>query len=472
MVDNIKHLYQGNHLNYLVCACGFNLEMDPEGKLLMNRYEFKKPLGQGNFAKVYKARNLRTGDRVAVKVIDKEKILRAGMMVQTKREIATMRRVKHPNVLRLYEVLATKTKIYLILEYAKGGELFPKILKKGAINYNQARQYFQQLVSALDFCHKKGVYHRDLKPENLLLDENGVLKIADFGLSTFIESHRSNNMLQTMCGTPMYVAPDVLRGKGYCGEKADVWSCGVILFVLLARHYPFYDQNLMEMYRKIHKGEYKCPDWFSVEIRRLLSQILNPIPDSRISTAKIMESRWFRKGLHSESVQVEREITNVAANVESDKAIVENEITVVEPNQELVQPKYLNAFHILSLSAGLDLSVFFESNNDDEIEDIKFTSKSSASSIISTMEEIAHMLDMKTVKNNGEMLRLERQQDLRKRPLSISTEIFEFAPSFYLVEIKKYHGDAPEYQKILKEHIIPALKYIVWTWQSEKKTQH
>jgi len=458
-------------LNNLVCACGFDLEMDPEGKLLMNRYEFRKSLGQGNFAKVYKARDLRTGDRVAVKVIDKEKVLRAGMMVQTKREIATMRRVKHPNVLRLYEVLATKTKIYLILEYAKGGELFLKILEKGKINYNQTRQYFQQLVSALDFCHKKGVYHRDLKPENLLLDENGVLKIADFGFSTFIESHRCN-MLQTMCGTPMYVAPDVLRGKGYYGEKADVWSCGVILFVLLARYYPFYDRNSMEMYRKIHKGEYKCPDWFSVEIRRLLSQILNPNPDSRISTAKIMESRWFRKGLHSESVQVEREITNVAANVESDKAIVENEITIVEPNQELVQPKYLNAFHILSLSAGLDLSVFFESNNDDEIEDIKFTSKSSASSIISTMEDIVHMLNMKIVKNNGEMLKLERQQDSRQRSLTISTEIFEFAPSFYLVEIKKYHGDASEYQKILKEHIIPALKDIVWIWQSEKKTQH
>ncbi|KEH34821.1 CBL-interacting kinase [Medicago truncatula] len=429
--------------------------MDPEGKLLMNRYEFRKQLGQGNFAKVYKARDLRTGDRVAVKVIDKEKVLRAGMMVQAKREIETMRRVKHPNVLRLYEVLATKTKIYLILEYAKGGELFLKIRK---ISYNQARQYFQQLVSALDFCHKKGVYHRDLKPENLLLDENGVLKIADFGFSTFIESHRRNNMLQTMCGTPMYVAPDVLHGKGYCGEKADVWSCGVILYVLMTRYYPFYDRNLMEMYRKSNKGEYKCPDWFSVEIRRLLSQILNPNPDSRISTAKIMESQ--------------REITNVAANAESDKAIVENEIAVVEPNQELVQPKYLNAFHILSLSAGLDLSVFFASNNDDEIEDIKFTSKSSASSIISTMEDIAHMLNMKIVKNNGEMLKLEREQDLRKRPLTISTEIFEFAPSFYLVEIKKYSGDASEYQKILKEHIIPVLKDIIWIWQSEKKTQH
>ncbi|KEH33393.1 CBL-interacting kinase [Medicago truncatula] len=234
--------------------------MDPNGKLLMNRYEFRKTKGQGNFAKVYKARDLRTGDRDVVKVINKEKVRGPGMMVQTKREIATFGWVKHPNVLRLYEVLATKTKIYLILENAKDGEIFPQILK-GNLNYYQTRQYFQQLVSALDFCHKKGVYHRDLKPENLLLDENSVLKIADFGFSTFIESHRYN-MLHTMSGTPMYVAPYVLRGKGYYEEKDDGWSCDVILYVLLAGYYPFYDHNLMELYQKIHKGEYKCPPGF------------------------------------------------------------------------------------------------------------------------------------------------------------------------------------------------------------------
>ncbi|RHN66459.1 putative protein kinase CAMK-CAMKL-CHK1 family [Medicago truncatula] len=214
------------------------------------------------------------------------------MMIQTKREIATIGRVKHANVLRLYEVLATKTKIYLILQYAKGGDLFPQILK-GNFNYNQARQYFQQLVSALEFCHKKGVYNRDLKPENLLLDENSVLKIVDFGFSTFIGSHRYN-MLHTMSGTPMYVAPYVLRGKGCYGEKAD---------------------NLMELYRKIHKGEYKCPPGFQLRYVDYYQRFSIPTLIVEYLTAKIMENHWLRKGLNLESVQIEREITNVAENV-------------------------------------------------------------------------------------------------------------------------------------------------------------
>jgi len=439
--------------------------MEKNGKVLMNKYEFGRKLGQGNFAKVYHARDLRTGDSVAIKVIDKEKVLKVEVRVQIMREISIMRKVKHPNVLCLYEVLATKTKIYLVLEYANGGDLSEKI-ENVRINENQARKYFQQLISALDFCHKKGVYHRDLKPENLLLDENGVLKIADFGLSTFVESHRRNIMLQTICGTPNYVAPEVVLRKGYYGEKADVWSSGVILFALLARDLPFYDLCKRKMYRNIIERKYNYPSWFSIDVKRLLSKILNPDPSARISTAKIMENPWFRKGLHLKTVKVKRDVPDAAADVESDKSIdqCENESIVVDPNQESVQPKYLNAFHIISLSAKLDLTVLFESNND-EIEDIKFTSMSSASSIISTIEDIAHILKMKIVKNNGEMLKLERPQDRPKGPLTISAEIFEFAPSFFLVELKKSCGDALEYQKILEEHIRPALKDIVWIWQ-------
>jgi len=439
--------------------------MEKNGKVLMNKYEFGKKLGQGNFAKVYHARDLRTGDNVAIKVIDKEKVLKVGMRVQIMREISIMRKVKHPNVLHLYEVLATKTKIYLVLEYAKGGDLSDKI-DKVRINENQARKYFQQLISALDFCHKKGVYHRDLKPENLLLDENGVLKIADFGLGTFVESHDRNIMLQTLCGTPDYVAPEVVLRKGYYGEKADVWSSGLILFALLARGVPFYDLSERKMHRNIIHGKYNYPSWFSIDVKRLLTKILNPNPSARISTAKIMENPWFRKGLHLKTVKVERDVPDAAADVESDKFIdlYENESVVVDLNQDSVQPKYLNAFHILSLSARFDLSVLFE-RNDDEIEDIKFTSMSSASSIISTIEDIAHILKMKIVKNNGEMLKLERPQDRPKGPLTISAEIFEFAPSFFLVELKKSCGDALEYQKILEEHIRPALKDIVWIWQ-------
>ncbi|KAL9332667.1 hypothetical protein ACSQ67_002277 [Phaseolus vulgaris] len=415
--------------------------MGKRGNVLMQKYELGKLLGQGNFAKVYHARNLKTGESVAVKVIEKEKILKNGLEDQTKREISIMKRIKHPNVLQLYEVLATKTKIYFIIEYAKGGELFNKVAK-GRFSEDRTRKYIQQLFSAVDFCHSKGVYHRDLKPENLLLDENGVLKVADFGLSAFVESHRQDNMLHTVCGTPAYVAPEVVSRKGYDGAKSD--------------------EN--------RQGEYRCPNWFSVEVRRLLAKILDPNPDTRISMAKVMESSWFRKGLKPRSGQVKRESAKVAL-INSDQVfgLCENTRDAsVDADQELVVPAHLNAFDIISLSAGLDLSGLFA--NIGEQEHIKFTFMSSASSIMSTVEDIARILRMMIIKKDGGLLKLVRSRAGRKEPLSIDVEIFEVAPSFHLVEIKS-SGDTLEFQKILREDLRPALKDIVGVWQDEHYLQ-
>ncbi|KAL1549073.1 CBL-interacting protein kinase 18 [Salvia divinorum] len=160
--------------------------MDSKGGVLMQRYEFGKLLGQGTFAKVYHARDIKNGESVAIKVIDKEKIVKVGMVEQIKREISVMKLVRHPNVVQLYEVMATKGKIYFIMEYVRGGELFNKVTK-GKMKEDAAKKLFQQLISAVDFCHSRGVYHRDLKPENLLLNEHGNLKISDFGLSALAE---------------------------------------------------------------------------------------------------------------------------------------------------------------------------------------------------------------------------------------------------------------------------------------------
>lgn len=243
--------------------------MEKKGStMLLGKYELGRLLGQGTFAKVYHARNIKSGQSVAVKVIDKEKVMKVGLIDQIKREISVMRLVRHPNVVQLYEVMASKTKIYFAMEYVRGGELFNKVAK-GKLKEDVARKYFQQLIAAVDFCHSRGVYHRDLKPENLLLDENGNLKVSDFGLSALFESKRQDGLLHTTCGTPAYVAPEVINKRGYDGEKADIWSCGVVLFVLLAGYLPFHDSNLMEMYKKISKGEFRCPQWFPPEVRKL-----------------------------------------------------------------------------------------------------------------------------------------------------------------------------------------------------------
>jgi 5'-AMP-activated protein kinase, catalytic alpha subunit len=158
-----------------------------ERSILMGRYEIGRLLGQGTFAKVYYARNLATGETAAIKMIDKGKVMMTGLMGQIKREISIMRLARHPNVLQLFEVMATKNKIYFVLEYAKGGELFNKIAK-GKLTEETARKYFHQLIGSVDYCHSRGVYHRDLKPENLLLDENETLKVSDFGLSAVKET--------------------------------------------------------------------------------------------------------------------------------------------------------------------------------------------------------------------------------------------------------------------------------------------
>lgn len=426
--------------------------------VLMQRYDFGRLLGKGNFAKVYYARNLETGQGVAIKVIDKEKVLKVGLIDQTKREVSVMSLMKHPNVMELYEVMASKTKIYFVMEYAKGGELFNQVAR-GRLKEDIARMYFQQLIGAVDFCHSRGVYHRDLKPENLLLDENGSLKVSDFGLSALAESKRQDGLLHTTCGTPAYVAPEVINRKGYDGAKADIWSCGVILFVLLAGVLPFHDSNIMELYRKIGKADYKCPNWFPSDVRRLLSKILEPNPKTRISIARIMESSWFRKGLNSKpSKEKTLEISPLEPNIISD----ENNTPI-----ELTKPIFLNAFDIISLSTGFDLSGLFVTN--DQKKDVKFTSMQPASAIIGKLEDMAKHLKMKIMKKDGGLLKLEGLNKGRKGHLSIDAEIFEFAPCFHLVEVKKSSGDTLEYQKVLNRDIRPALKDIVWAWQGEQQ---
>ncbi|XP_008808322.1 CBL-interacting protein kinase 18-like [Phoenix dactylifera] len=438
-----------------------------KGSVLMQRYEVGRLLGKGSFAKVYYARNIGTSQSVAIKVIDKQKVLKVGLIDQIKREISVMRLVRHPNVVQLYEVMATKSKIYFVLEYVKGGELFNKV-SKGKLKEDVARKYFQQLISAVDFCHSRGVYHRDLKPENLLLDDNGSLKVSDFGLSALAESKRQDGLLHTTCGTPAYVAPEVIRRKGYDGAKADIWSSGVILFVLLAGSLPFHDPNLMEMYRKIGKAEFKCPIWFPSDVRRLLLRVLNPNPSTRISIAKIMENPWFRKGLDDRLLESDAETKEIVP-VDVNAVFNPSDGNMVEGKQEMGKLGNLNAFDIISLSAGFDLSGLFEET--DHRREARFISSQPASTIFVKLENTAKRLRLKVKKKDSGVLKMEGSTAGRKGVLAIDAEIFEVTPLFHLVEIKKTNGDTLEYQKMLKQGIRPALKDIVWAWQGEQQQQ-
>ncbi|MCD7446648.1 hypothetical protein HAX54_013323 [Datura stramonium] len=221
----------------------------------------------------------------------------------------------------------------------------------------------------VDPCRaSRGVYHRDLKPENLLLDEEGNLKVTDFGLSAFSDHLRQDGLLHTTCGTPAYVAPEVIGKNGYDGATADIWSCGVILYVLLAGFLPFQDQNIMAMYKKIHKGDFKCPPWFSSDAKKLITKMLDPNPSTRITASKIMESSWFKKSMPRTLRTKEEEEFAVGDEDCAGKA------KKIEP---------LNAFHIISLSEGFDLSPLFEEKKKMEKEQLReMRSKSPLSSFI------------------------------------------------------------------------------------------
>jgi serine/threonine protein kinase len=192
----------------------------------VGKYEIGRTLGEGTFGKVKQATNVETGQRVAIKILDKDKIHQQSMGNQIKKEINVMKMVKHKHVVNLLEVLASKTKIFIVLELVTGGELFDKIVSVGRFDEADSRKYFRQLVSGVDYCHRQQVCHRDLKPENLLLDEHELLKISDFGLSALYGTDQDSTLLKTTCGTPNYVAPEVLADKGYSGFASDIWSCG------------------------------------------------------------------------------------------------------------------------------------------------------------------------------------------------------------------------------------------------------
>ncbi|XP_056169142.1 CBL-interacting serine/threonine-protein kinase 3-like isoform X3 [Syzygium oleosum] len=370
-----------------------------------------------------------------------------------------MKLIKHPHVVRLLEVMGSKTKIFIVLEFVTGGELFDKIVNNGRMGEDETRRYFQQLINAVDYCHSRGVYHRDLKPENLLLDAYGNLKVSDFGLSALSQQVRDDGLLHTTCGTPNYVAPEVLNDRGYDGATADMWSCGVILFVLLAGYLPFDDSNLMNLYKKISAAEFTCPPWLSFEAMKLITRILDPNPMTRITISEILEDAWFKKN-YKPPIFDEKDGTNL----DDVEAVFKDseEQYVTERREE--QPTAMNAFELISMSKGLKLENLFDSEQGFKRE-TRFTSKCPANEIVLKIEEVAKPLGFDVHKKNYKM-RLENIKAGRKGNLNVATEIFQVAPSLHMVEVRKAKGDTLEFHKFYK-NLATCLEDIVWKTEED-----
>ncbi|KAK4742550.1 hypothetical protein SAY87_000551 [Trapa incisa] len=415
---------------------------EEEAECLMGKYELGRLLGRGAFGKVYHAREIRTGQSVAIKAVCKQKVVKGGFTAHVKREVSIMRRLRHPNVLRLSEVLATRSKIYFVMEFAKGGELFARVAR-GRFSEDLCRRYFHQLISAVGHCHSRGVFHRDLKPENLLLDDNWDLKVSDFGLSAVRDQIRPDDgLLHTLCGTPAYVAPEILAKKGYDGAKVDIWSCGIILFVLSAGYLPFNDHNLMVMYRKIYQGQFRCPRWTSPELQHFLSRLLDTKPATRITIDEMHHDPWFRRGYDETKFRHH--------NVDFE----------TKPMLETAdgEAKCLNAFDIISFSSGFDLSGLLNDRLDGKVEADRFVSAEKPEVILKTVEEAAEEAGLRVEPGKGWGVRLEGQGGNFVAGVGID----RLTEELVVVEVKRREVEAESGRCLWKDKLRPKLLALIY----------
>uniref|UniRef100_A0A8C5LUC0 Maternal embryonic leucine zipper kinase n=1 Tax=Leptobrachium leishanense TaxID=445787 RepID=A0A8C5LUC0_9ANUR len=237
---------------------------------LLKYYDVHETIGTGGFAKVKLATHIFTGEKVAIKIMDKESL--GDDLPRVKTEIDAMKNFSHQNVCRLYHVIETPKKIFMILEYCPGGELFDYIIEKDRLTEDETRMFFRQIVSAVAYIHSQGYAHRDLKPGGM------------------------DYQLMTCCGSPAYAAPELIQGKAYIGSEADIWSMGVLLYALMCGYLPFDDDNVMLLYKKIMRGKYDIPKWLSPGSVLLLSQMLQVDPKRRITVRHLLNHPWLTQG--------------------------------------------------------------------------------------------------------------------------------------------------------------------------------
>ena len=296
-------------------------EKNKKNKNIIEDYIIKETLGKGTFSVVKLGEQEKTKQKVAIKILDKEKIKTKEDLTRIQREIKILSMLEHPNIIKTYTISETPKKYYIIMEYCEGGELFDYIVEKERLKESEASIFFYQLINALEYIHSKGIAHRDLKPENLLLSQNKKsIKIIDFGLSNFFEN--GNNCLETPCGSPSYASPEIIRGEVYDGFKIDIWACGIILFAMLCGYLPFDDDEEEEkveqddkkyfsqsnvggeeksednevLFQKILDGKIDFPDYLSDMAIDLIQKMLVVKPDDRIEISDIKKHKFYLTG--------------------------------------------------------------------------------------------------------------------------------------------------------------------------------
>ncbi|KAJ3124695.1 Elongation factor 1-gamma [Nowakowskiella sp. JEL0407] len=260
---------------------------------MVGEYVIKQTLGQGTFGKVKLAEHYITKEQVAIKIIQKSNVKTPKQKNSVQREIRLMKLLHHPHIVQVYNIEETEEYIFIIMEYANGGELFDYIVKCGSVKEVEARRFFRMVLSAVAYCHLNSIIHRDLKPENLLLNKNKEIKIIDFG---FGNTYHRERTLDTFCGSPFYAAPEMIKGIKYIGPEVDIWSLGVILFALLSGRLPFDANTMPELYDKIARGAFTVPESFSPDATHLISRMLTVDPKQRATLDEVMVHPFINEG--------------------------------------------------------------------------------------------------------------------------------------------------------------------------------
>ncbi|KAK2747964.1 Protein kinase [Myotisia sp. PD_48] len=314
----------------------------------LDQYTAVRNLGEGTFGKVKLATHRASGRKVALKIIARRKLQSRDMLGRVEREIQYLQLLRHPHIIKLYTVIATKTDIVMVMEYAEK-ELFDYLVKRGRCTETEARTFFQQIICAVEYCHRHKIVHRDLKPENLLIDKDKKVKIADFGLSNIMTD---GNFLKTSCGSPNYAAPEVISGKLYAGPEVDVWSCGVILYVLLVGKLPFDDDYIPTLFQKISAGKFFMPSYITSGASNLIKRMLQVHPVHRLTIPEIRQDPWFLKDL-PDYLQAPADDVS-APSVDPNKAI---DLRSVVPGKSKAVQEFLHHNAVLELSKQMGYSI-------------------------------------------------------------------------------------------------------------------
>jgi serine/threonine protein kinase len=409
----------------------------------IQQYELGKTLGSGAFSKVKYATDTNTGNAFAIKIISRDMIIKQQMEEQLKKEIAIMKMLKHPNIIELTEVLQTKNHIYIVLELVSGGELFDKIVKLKRFDEKTARGYFQQLINGISYCHENGVAHRDLKTENLLLDAHDTMKISDFGLSAVTsDGGGKKKVLQTTCGTPNYVAPEVIEEHGYDGFKADIWSLGVILYVMLAGYLPFEHDTMQGLFDIIKTGKFEYPKWFTQESKNLINKMLVVNPKNRIDIPGICKDPWFIEGgytpLKTEKINFSDSKADIKEAQEDNSGGEKKKTKVTKP---------MNAFEFTSMLLAGQMNPLLNPNAKIKTES-QFLATGKLAEVCEEIEKQVTALDGKVQKKDNEPSSMKVQFQRQGAFTVVGIEVAPILGGLCHVECRRLKGDILDHNKI------------------------